>query len=376
MDLNLIVTKFPHHKNQLTVLPHNPENLLDNQNNFEVPGGDKFSLQQMKKLELAGFYLNQLPICESEIENFDLNRKLYDSNKNPKAFPLANLFIPTAEGAYIDRIIVNKKIDKFARDTFERTKASILLQMKEIESNFIKLISELNEPPARKIPISFVIWSKAKIENDASVKKLSDDLNEQLSSESKISPSFEMRAACVLTNYSIEVRRQALLQPLSSSFPNPLLQTLILKVPSETRFEVTRRIFNCAVSQQITLSNVENALKLFKAYFPGTECSLETVPDFNRICDNLLVKLNDCSPADAANLYLGEVKDFWEKVISCLVDPRGLMVHGYKTHHLNQVLRQPSNCFFEFDWLLMSNGLFTILKWVEVRIPLCQFLQF
>ena len=357
MDLCLIASKFPNHESELTILPH----AGDNQSNFEDPGTDKFSVQQIKKLGLAGFYLNQLPASESEIETYDLNRKLYDSNNNPKAFPLANLFIPTTEGSYIDRLIVNKKIDKFVNNTFERTKTSILSQVKEIETSFKNLISELNEPPG-KIPIIFVFWSKVKTENDDQVKKLSKDIHNYFTTESQIE-LFEARADCVLMNDSVEVRRKTLLQPVNCcSLPNPLLQMLILKAPSETRFKITRRIFNCAGSLRITLSNVENTLKLFKAYFPGIEDCLETLPNFNRICDNLLGKLSDCSPTDAANNYLGEVKDFWEKVVSPLDSPNGLLIHGYEQHHLNQVLRQPCNCFFEFDWLLVGNGSFTIFE--------------
>ena len=352
-DLN--ATKF--HSDGLTILPHSLESCTDNQNNFEASGSDNFSIQQIKLLRIPGFYLKQLPSDESEIEIFDMNRKLYDS----KAFPLANLFIPTAKGSFMDRIIVIKKIEKVTDSTFEQTKKTILSHLKEVNALFEKLPFEFNESNG-KIPIVFVFWSKAKIENDPFVKQLSKDLHIHLTDDPK-SPIFEIRAACILTNDSIEVRRKTFLQPVNPcSSPHSLLQALILKVPSQIRFEITRRLFNCAGSKPITLKDIEGTLDLFKAYFPRTENCLEMLPDFDRICENLLGKINDFSLSDEANLYLGEVKDFQQKVISRLKSPRGLLIHGYKEHHLNQVLRQPCNCFFEFDWLLVDNGFFTIFE--------------
>ncbi|XP_063716517.1 uncharacterized protein LOC134843983 isoform X4 [Symsagittifera roscoffensis] len=313
--------------------------------------------KQIKSLRIPGYYLNQLPSDEREIEIYDMNRKLYDS----KAFPLANLFIPTAEGSYMDRIIVIKKIENVTHNTFEQTKMSMLSHVKEIKAVFENLLLDFNESPDQ-VPINFVVWSKAKIENDAFVEKLTEDLHNHLTNDSK-SSIFEMRAACVLNKDSIEVRRKILLQPINScSSPNRLLQALVFKVPSETRFQITRRLFNCAGSKPITLNDIECTLNLFKTYFPRTENCLEMLPDFDRICENLLGKIIDCSLSDEANLYLGEVKDFQQKVISHLKKPRGLLIHGYKEHHLNQVLRQPCNCFFEFDWLLVGNGLFTIFE--------------
>ena len=384
-----LTSKFPKHELELQILPGPRDDLFEIE---KKDSSDNFQLQEIKKIGLAGFFLKQLPEEESAIEDYDLNRTV----SYQKAFPVANIFIPTIKDAYIDRIIAIKQIGKI---NVEEIKKSISDQANKIETKIQKLSPEGAQLSA-KIPIIFALCAKTK-QSAPEVEKLRNDLNNYFEKTvSEIRPILQIRVVCV-SNNSKEITRQSLFESVECckdpkgrgqnppNPPNPLLMSLILNVPDvETRFEITRRMFRIPPKNepktgtepetQITLRNVNGVLSLFRAYFPQIEGCLETLPEFNRIRQDFLHYLpewekqnnlngtkndnsNDKSKPQI-NLYLGEIKDFWEKVVSSLDCPRGLLIHGYKRQHLNQVLRQPFNCDFEFDWLLVGNGLLTIFE--------------
>ena len=113
--------------------------------------------------------------------------------------------------------------------------------------------------------------------------------------------------------------------------------------------------------ESCSFGNVERVKYLFDFYFPECREKLITVPDINRIFDNILYHTN--SEGRLGHLseyatYYGEVKLFVELLLSKLENPAGILLKGFTQNHFASLLSSSSieTSAFEIDWLYLSKN--------------------
>ena len=107
-----------------------------------------------------------------------------------------------------------------------------------------------------------------------------------------------------------------------------ILASIVLDVPVEKIYKLTQRKFNCAQLDQFVLGNMQQVLKFNEIYFPSINYRLELLPNLNRICYTLLPKSEKIETG--AEDYLGEIKNFWERLLSKLQKPKGLLIYSFE----------------------------------------------
>ena len=131
------------------------------------------------------------------------------------------------------------------------------------------------------------------------------------------------------------------------------LKYFIKMYDEEIRLEVSTKKFKNLGGGDICLSQFHEVLYLNKLYFPGKDTTLETLPDFLKIRDNLLDKTDGHGYLkENYEGFVGEIQDFWVNVVSKIPDPIGLLIKSYNDSKINSILDQATfNCRFEIDWL-------------------------
>ncbi|XP_063722537.1 uncharacterized protein LOC134848914 isoform X2 [Symsagittifera roscoffensis] len=136
---------------------------------------------------------------------------------------------------------------------------------------------------------------------------------------------------------------------------------LTLNTHYEVIYTLTDENFRNLSFESCSFENVERVKYLFDFYFPECGEKLITVPDINRIFDNILYHTN--SEGRLGHLseyatYYGEVKLFVELLLSKLENPAGILLKGFTQNHFASLLSSSSIeiSAFEIDWLYLTDN--------------------
>ena len=136
---------------------------------------------------------------------------------------------------------------------------------------------------------------------------------------------------------------------------------LTLNTHFKVIYTLTDENFRNLSFESCSFENVERVKYLFDFYFPECGEKLITVPDINRIFDNILYHTN--SEGRLGHLseyatYYGEVKLFVELLLSKLENPAGILLKGFTQNQFASLLSSSSieTSAFEIDWLYLTEN--------------------
>ena len=132
-------------------------------------------------------------------------------------------------------------------------------------------------------------------------------------------------------------------------------QFLSFVVESEFSLKLTRKNFRTFGGQQCQLTNPVQMTAIFSEYFPKWETKLETIPNYDRVLDNLLYSTDNdgYSKKGGTEGYFGEIKFFWERVLKFTQNCSGVLIKGFDQVKVNSIMDAYYNygMSFEIDWL-------------------------
>ena len=286
--------------------------------------------------------------------------EIYENHLNRGKLSYGSLFFPAPE---LKSMILLKTVSSFNYDDAPlNITLSIINQLDMLAG---KLQSHLRTSgPIIKINVDLLIClpktKNSGDKNDAFKKILSDEL--------KLAHDYQ-NFLQVETTFGDESNMISKVKKLSSAKNrngnevNFLIDSILkLNTQIELIYTFTDENFRNLSYESCSFKNVDKVKYLFDFYFPECREKLVTVPDINRILDNMLYQTNSegiLGHLSEYATYYGEVKLFVELLFSKLKKPTGIFLRGFSQSHFASLLSPSSikTSDFEVDWLYLREDL-------------------
>ena len=313
MFLQNLVSKFPNYQQSLTILPGLPKLFANYDVIFRPCLGYANAINFISETKIPGFLL------------------LPETHSKPQEKASCVLFIPTAGSAGLGKILLIKTVHsasdpKKILSDFQFLKAYLTECLnKDLQDLQTKLAAKRTILSNQQfhIPVEIVLFTSRQ-----QLDKVTKEIARHLQSFFYHCHDIPSSVCHIPFNGR---KKPALLHPGGKTTPEivkNILASIVLDVPVEQIYKLTERKFNCAQLDQFLLGNMQQVLKLYKIYFPSINFRLELLPNLNRICSTLLPKSEKIETG--AEEYLGEIKNFWERLLSKLQNPKGLLIYSFE----------------------------------------------
>ena len=348
--MNTILTQnYENHKNSLTILPRPPISFSDEP---EIVSQlcSKSSIELLTREKCFGFF-----ICDSfEPDTISENISSRDSC----------LFIPAPN---FSKIVLIKIIHDRSGDNLDN------LIGNPITSQLNRLNLIFKNERAEKIPIAVLIIFKVEDQKNQANKVNKTDSNKAPENYAAILDQIkqfvikkefnklEIEFHFILKNSDPALERkqkQKLKQAFADSreIPRAIKESIfefLGKRDIEIDLQITPKKFKKIGSAEITLTDFDEVVYMYKLYFPAKDHRLEIQPSILQIKETLLYKTGQRGELlDGSDGYIGELKEFLESFVAKVSKPVGLLIKAYKNMQLNAILHRPFfNNRFDIDWI-------------------------
>ena len=350
--------QFAERKNQLTIFPHTPSSFSDEP---EIMSNlfNKFSIDLLNYEAYSGFL-----ICESDPPN---------TTSEISKYRQSCLFIPAPN---YSRIVLIKSIHSF-RDSLETAiRDPIVSQLNQLNLTF-------KNERAEKIPIVilivFIVKKTGKEESENCEKIFAQITEFNTKDFEKLDIEFVFLLKNKNTNPGLDLKtekkklKQAILVPGENLETKKSIFKFLRTHDAEVDLQITTKNFKKIGSAEITLTDFDEVVYMYKLYFPAKDHSLEMLPSMMGLTDTLLYKTGERGELlQNCEGYIGEQKDFWGSYIAKLCNPVGLLIKAYSDVQINTILRRPVfNNHFDIDWIYCGHKVILAIEVGRTNSPDC-----